>query len=49
MIKKESEIFELLFLIDGATISIFPLLNIMDYGENILVAVLEIVVFVVVI
>ena len=38
MVKKESEIFGLLLLVDGATISIFPLLNILDYGENIPVA-----------
>ena len=43
MIKRESEIFGLLFLGDGATISICPLLNIMDSTTNIPVSVLEIV------
>ena len=43
MIKKEAEIFPLLFLGDGATISRCPLLNILDSGENIPVSVLEIV------
>ena len=42
MIKKEADIFGLLFLGDGATISKFPLLNKMDSAKNILVAVLEI-------
>ena len=37
MIKKEAEIFELLFLVDGATISRCPLLNIMNSGKTILV------------
>ena len=45
MIKTESDIFGLLLLGDGATISRFPLLNILDYGKNIPVAVLEIVDF----
>ena len=40
MIKKEGEIFGLLFLGDGATISRRPLLNILASGENIPVAVL---------
>ena len=43
MIKKEAEIFRLLFLGDSATISIFPLLNILASGENIPVSVLKIV------
>ena len=43
MIKRKSEIFGLLFLVDGATISRFTLLNIMAYSKNIPVAVLEIV------
>ena len=43
MIKKEAEIFGLLFLGDGATISRFPLLNILDSAKNIPVSVLEIV------
>ena len=43
MIKKEAEIFGLLFLGDGATISRFPLLNIIDSAKNIPVSVLEIV------
>ena len=45
MIKKEAEIFGLLFLGDGATISICPLLNILASAKNISVAVLEIVDF----
>ena len=45
MIKKEAEIFRLLFLVDGVTISICPLLNIMASGGNISVDVLEIVDF----
>ena len=45
MIKKEAEIFGLLFLGDGATISRCPLLNILDSAKNIPVAVLEIVYF----
>ena len=45
MIKKEAEIFELLFLGDCATISRFPLLNIMASAKNIPVAVLDIVDF----
>ena len=43
MIKNKAYIFWLSFLGDGATISRFPLLNIMASGENIPVAVLEIV------
>ena len=43
MIKKEAEIFGLLFLGDGATISIFPLLNILDSEKSTPVSVLEIV------
>ena len=43
MIKKEADIFGLLFLGDGATISRCPLLNIMASAKNIPVAVLEIV------
>ena len=43
MIKKESEIFGLLFLSDGATISRYPLLNILASSKNIPVSVLEIV------
>ena len=43
MLKKEADIFELLFLGDGATISRFPLLNILASEKNIPVAVLEIV------
>ena len=43
IIKKEAEIFELLFLGDGATISRCPLLNILSSAKNIPVAVLEIV------
>ena len=39
MIKKEAEIFGLLFLGDGAIISICPLLNILYSGKNILVTV----------
>ena len=42
MIKKGAEIFGLVFLWDGATISIFPLLNILASEKNIPVAVLEI-------
>ena len=42
-IKKESGIFGLLFLGDGAKISRCPLLNILDSGENIPMSVLEIV------
>ena len=40
MIKNEAEIFGLLFLGDGATIPICPLLNILVSGEIIPVAVL---------
>ena len=43
LIEKESEIFGLLFLGDGATISRVPLLNILVSGKNIPVAVLELV------
>ena len=43
MIKKEAEIFGLLVLGDGATISIFPLLKILAPGKNIPVAILEII------
>ena len=43
MIKKEADIFGLLFLGDGGTISICPLLNILAYAKNTPVAVLEIV------
>ena len=43
MIKKQAEIFGLLFLGDGATISVCPFLNILTSGENIPFAVLEIV------
>ena len=43
MIKKQAEIFGLLFLGDGATISINPLLNILASAKNIPVAILEIV------
>ena len=40
MIKKEAEIFGLLFLGDGATISRCPLLNILASANNISVAIL---------
>ena len=40
IIKKEAEIFGLLVLGDGATISRCPLLNILAYDKNIPVAVL---------
>ena len=43
MIKKESAIFGLLFLGDGATISRCPLLNTLASAKNIPVAILEIV------
>ena len=43
MIKKEADIFGLLFLGDGAIISRCPLLNILAYAKNIPVYVLEIV------
>ena len=43
MIKKEAEIFGLLFLGDGATISRYLLLNILASAKNIPVSVLEIV------
>ena len=42
MIKKEAEIFGFLFLRDGATMSRFPLLIILDSVKNTPVAVLEI-------
>ena len=45
MIKKEAEIFVLLFLGDCATISRCPLLNILASAKNIPVSVLEIVDF----
>ena len=45
MIKKEAEIFVSLFLGDGATISICPLLNILTSAKNIPVSVLKIVDF----
>ena len=43
MIKKKAEISRLLFLGDGATISRYPLLNILDYVKNLIVDVLEII------
>ena len=43
LIEKESDIFGLLFLGDGATISRVPLLNILVSGKNLPVAVLELV------
>ena len=43
MIKKEAEIFGLLILGDGAKISRYPWLNILDSAKNIPVYVLEIV------
>ena len=43
LIKKESDIFEFLFLGDGATISKIPLLNILVSVKNIPVAVFELV------
>ena len=43
MIKKDAEIFQLLFLEDGSTISRCPLLNILDSAKNIPASVLEIV------
>ena len=42
MIRKEADVFGLLFLGDGATMSRCPLLNIQDYGGNIPVFVLDI-------
>ena len=42
MIKKEADIFGLLFLGDGATVSRCQLLNILASAKNIPVAVLEI-------
>ena len=43
LIEKESDIFGLLFLGDGATISRVPLLNILVSGNNLQVAALELV------
>ena len=43
IIKKESEISGLLYLVDGAIFSRCPLLNILAYAKNIPVAVLELV------
>ena len=43
MIKNKTEIFGLLFFGNGATISIFPLLNILASSKNISVAILGIV------
>ena len=43
LIKKQSDIFGLLFLGDGASISRIPLLNILVSGKNLPVAVLELV------
>ena len=43
LIEKESDIFGLIFLADGATISIIPILNILVSGKNLPVAVLELV------
>ena len=43
LIEKESEIFGLLFIGDGATISRVPLLNILVSGKKLPVAVLELV------
>ena len=45
LIKKESDIFGLLFIGDGATIYRIPLLNILVSGKNLPVAVLELVDF----
>ena len=45
IIKKEADIFGLLFLGDGSTISRCPLINILDSGGEIPVSVLEIVYF----
>ena len=45
MIKKEAEIFGLLFLGDGATISRCPLLNILASAKNLPADVLEIIYF----
>ena len=45
LIEKESDIFGLLFLGDGATIYRIPLLNILVSGKNLPVAVLELVGF----
>ena len=42
MIQKEVEMFGLIFLGDGATVSICRLFNILASGENIQVAVLKI-------
>ena len=41
IVKKEAKIFGFLFLGDGATTVICPLLNILDSAENVPVAVLE--------
>ena len=41
LIKKESDIFGLFFLVDGATISRIPLLNILVSGGDIPVSVLD--------
>ena len=43
MIQKEADIFGLLFLGDHATISRYPLLNVLDSGETIPAAVLGII------
>ena len=43
LIKKESDIFGLLFLVDGVTISRIPLLEILVSGKDLPVAVLELV------
>ena len=43
LIKKESDIFGFLFLGDGATIPIIPLLNILVSGKNLLVSALKLV------
>ena len=43
LIEKESDIFGLLFIGDGATISRVPLLNILVSGGNLPVAVLELI------
>ena len=43
LIEKESDIFGLLFLGDGATISRIPSLNIFVSGKNLPVAILELV------
>ena len=43
LIKKESDVFGLLFLGGGATISRIPLLNVLVSGKNLLVSVIELV------